>query len=113
MVAHEAVPIGGHGGELTAQIQELAFDYLRAPVGRVGAPFMPVPLSPALEDSYRPGLRASGAGGAVRNRMGSAGRAIDRSSPVRTWVGPGREHLIENRMTPDCLCVSEEFAVRL
>ena len=54
VVAHEAVTIGGLGGELTAQIHELAFDYLRAPVGRVGAPYMPVPLSPALEDSYRP-----------------------------------------------------------
>ncbi len=54
VVAHEAVTVGGLGGELTAQIHELAFDYLRAPVGRVGAPYMPVPLSPALEDRYRP-----------------------------------------------------------
>ena len=54
VVAHEAVTIGGLGGELTAQIHELAFDYLRAPIGRVGAPYMPVPLSPALEDAYRP-----------------------------------------------------------
>jgi pyruvate dehydrogenase E1 component beta subunit len=55
VVAHEAVALGGFGGELAAQIQELAFDFLRAPVQRVGAPFMPVPLSPQLEDAYRPG----------------------------------------------------------
>jgi pyruvate dehydrogenase E1 component beta subunit len=55
VVAHEAVRIGGFGGELAAQIQELAFDFLLAPIQRVGAPFTPVPLSPQLEDAYRPG----------------------------------------------------------
>ncbi|HEX3616381.1 MAG TPA: alpha-ketoacid dehydrogenase subunit beta [Solirubrobacteraceae bacterium] len=55
VVAHEAVRFGGFGGELAAQIQELAFDFLLAPIQRVGAPFTPVPLSPSLEDAYRPG----------------------------------------------------------
>jgi pyruvate dehydrogenase E1 component beta subunit len=55
VVAHEAVRVGGFGGELAAQIQELAFDFLLAPIQRVGAPFTPVPLSPQLEDAYRPG----------------------------------------------------------
>jgi pyruvate/2-oxoglutarate/acetoin dehydrogenase E1 component len=55
VVAHEAVRFGGFGAELAAQIQELAFDFLLAPIQRVGAPFMPVPLSPPLEDAYRPG----------------------------------------------------------
>ena len=54
MVVHEAVRFGGMGGEIAAQIQELAFDYLDAPVGRVGAPFSPVPFSPRLEQSYVP-----------------------------------------------------------
>jgi pyruvate dehydrogenase E1 component beta subunit len=54
VVAHEAVRVGGFGGELAAQIQELAFDFLLAPIQRVGAPFTPVPLSPPLEDAYRP-----------------------------------------------------------
>jgi acetoin:2,6-dichlorophenolindophenol oxidoreductase subunit beta len=54
VVAHEAVRTGGFGGELAAELQSAAFDYLDAPVQRVGAPFMPVPLSPPLEDSYRP-----------------------------------------------------------
>jgi pyruvate/2-oxoglutarate/acetoin dehydrogenase E1 component len=39
---------------LAAELQAAAFDYLDAPVQRVGAPFTPVPLSPPLEDGYRP-----------------------------------------------------------
>ena len=54
LVVHEAVKFGGFGGEITAQIQEEAFDYLDAPIARVGAPFSPVPFSPALEQHYIP-----------------------------------------------------------
>ncbi len=54
LVVHEAVEFGGIGGEIVAQIQELAFDYLDAPVARIGAPFSPVPFSPALEKIYVP-----------------------------------------------------------
>jgi pyruvate dehydrogenase E1 component beta subunit len=54
LVVHEAVRFGGIGGEIAAQIQEHAFDYLDAPVGRVGAPFSPVPFSPTLEKVYVP-----------------------------------------------------------
>jgi acetoin:2,6-dichlorophenolindophenol oxidoreductase subunit beta len=55
VVAHEAVTVGGFGAELAAEIQAAAFDFLEAPIQRVGAPFTPVPLSPPLEDAYRPG----------------------------------------------------------
>ena len=34
IVVHEAVRFGGLGAEIAAQIQEQAFDYLDAPVGR-------------------------------------------------------------------------------
>ena len=54
LVVHEAVRFGGIGAEIAAQIQEEAFDYLDAPVARVGAPFSPVPFSPALERHYVP-----------------------------------------------------------
>ena len=54
LVVHEAVRFGGLGGEIAAQIQEHAFDYLDAPVARVGAPFSPVPFSPVLEQAYLP-----------------------------------------------------------
>jgi pyruvate dehydrogenase E1 component beta subunit len=54
VVVHEAVRFGGFGAEVAAQISELAFDDLDAPVGRVAAPFSPVPFSPALESLYVP-----------------------------------------------------------
>ncbi|MBV9473840.1 MAG: alpha-ketoacid dehydrogenase subunit beta [Solirubrobacterales bacterium] len=54
VVAHEAVALGGFGGELVARVQEAAFECLEAPIQRVGAPFTPVPVSPPLEDRYRP-----------------------------------------------------------
>ena len=54
IVVHEAVRFGGLGAEVAAQIQEEAFDYLDAPVGRLAAPFSPVPFTPALEQSYLP-----------------------------------------------------------
>lgn len=58
VVAHEAVRFGGFGAEIAAQIQEEAFDYLDAPVARVGAPFSPVPFSPVLEQQYIPDVNA-------------------------------------------------------
>ena len=57
VIAHEAVTAGGFGAELAAQLQAAAFDYLEAPIQRVGAPYTPVPVSPPLEDAYRPGAR--------------------------------------------------------
>jgi acetoin:2,6-dichlorophenolindophenol oxidoreductase subunit beta len=56
VVAHEAVEHAGFGAEIAAQIQRAAFDYLDAPVIRVGAPFAPIPFSPPLEDAYLPGV---------------------------------------------------------
>ena len=54
VVVHEAVRFAGMGAEIAAQIQEEAFDYLDAPIGRVAAPFSPVPFSPVLEGAYVP-----------------------------------------------------------
>ena len=56
VVAHEAVEQGGFGAELAARVHEAAFDYLDAPVARVGAPFAPIPFSAPLEDAYLPGV---------------------------------------------------------
>ncbi len=55
VIAHEAVEASGFGAELAARIQESAFDYLDAPIQRVGAPFAPVPASPVLETAFVPG----------------------------------------------------------
>ena len=68
VVAHEAVVHGGFGAEIAAQVQEAAFDELDAPIGRVGAPFAPVPFSPPLEDAYLPGR--SDVAAAVRSVLG-------------------------------------------
>jgi pyruvate dehydrogenase E1 component beta subunit len=54
LIVHEAVTFGGIGAEISSQIQEEAFDYLDAPVMRLGAPFSPVPFSPVLERAYIP-----------------------------------------------------------
>lgn len=53
VVAHEAVRQGGFGAELSATIAEEAFSFLKAPVVRIGAPFVPIPMSPHLEDLCR------------------------------------------------------------
>jgi len=54
LVVHEAVLNGGLGAEIAARINEDAFDWLDAPVKRLGAPFTPVPASPALEKTFVP-----------------------------------------------------------
>jgi pyruvate/2-oxoglutarate/acetoin dehydrogenase E1 component len=50
VVAHEAVTRMGWGAEVAAVIQEKAFDYLDAPVARVGAKFTPIPFAPVMEE---------------------------------------------------------------
>jgi pyruvate dehydrogenase E1 component beta subunit len=49
VVAHEAVVRMGFGAEIAAVVQHGAFDYLDAPVERVGAKFAPVPFAPVME----------------------------------------------------------------
>jgi pyruvate/2-oxoglutarate/acetoin dehydrogenase E1 component len=54
LIVHEEVKFAGSGAEIAAMVAEKAFDYLDAPVVRVGAPFTPVPFSPALEQEFIP-----------------------------------------------------------
>jgi pyruvate dehydrogenase E1 component beta subunit len=54
VVAHEAVTRGGFGAEVTAVLQYKAFDYLDAPIERVGAKFVPLPFAPVMEDFVVP-----------------------------------------------------------
>src|SRR5207344_510834 len=49
VTAHEAVTRGGFGAELAAVIQQGAFDWLDAPIERVGAKFAPLAFAPAME----------------------------------------------------------------
>ncbi|MGI8420797.1 MAG: alpha-ketoacid dehydrogenase subunit beta [Gaiellaceae bacterium] len=50
VVAHEAVVRGGFGAEVAAVIQYGAFDYLDAPIERVGSKFTPLPFAPVMEE---------------------------------------------------------------
>src|SRR5437870_6198045 len=49
VVAHEAVTRMGFGAEIAAVVQEKAFDWLDAPIERVGAKFAPLPFAPVME----------------------------------------------------------------
>jgi pyruvate dehydrogenase E1 component beta subunit len=49
VTAHEAVTRGGFGAELAAVIQHGAFDWLDAPIERVGAKFAPLAFAPGME----------------------------------------------------------------
>jgi pyruvate dehydrogenase E1 component beta subunit len=54
VVAHEAVTRMGFGAEIAAVVQHQAFDYLDAPVERVGARFTPLPFAPVMEEYVVP-----------------------------------------------------------
>jgi pyruvate dehydrogenase E1 component beta subunit len=56
VIVHEACLTGGFGAELAARIQSELFDYLDAPVTRVGAKDVPIPFSPVMEDFVLPGV---------------------------------------------------------
>ncbi len=49
VIAHEAVNFGGFGAEIAAQVVEQAWDSLKKPPLRIGAPFVPLPYSEPLE----------------------------------------------------------------
>jgi 2-oxoisovalerate dehydrogenase E1 component beta subunit len=54
LVVHAANRLAGVGAEIAAFIAEEAFEWLDAPVQRMGGLDTPVPFSPPLEDAYRP-----------------------------------------------------------
>jgi len=54
LIVHEEVKFAGSGAEIAAMVAEKAFDYLDAPIVRIGAPFTPVPFSPPLEQEFIP-----------------------------------------------------------
>jgi pyruvate dehydrogenase E1 component beta subunit len=54
VVAHEAVVRMGWGAEVAAILQHQAFDWLDAPIERVGAKFVPLPFAPVMEEFVVP-----------------------------------------------------------
>ena len=54
VIAHEAVTRMGFGAEVAAVLQYKAFDYLDAPIERVGAKFAPLAFAPVMEQFLIP-----------------------------------------------------------
>jgi 2-oxoisovalerate dehydrogenase E1 component beta subunit len=54
LIVHEDTRTGGVAGEITARINEHAFEWLDAPVKRVCAHDVPLPYAPTLEDFVLP-----------------------------------------------------------
>ncbi len=54
LIVHSATRMVGLGAEIAALIGDEAFQWLDAPIRRLGGLDTPVPFSPPLEDAYRP-----------------------------------------------------------
>ena len=67
LMVEETTRLGGFAGELVSQIQEDAFDYLDAPVGRVAGAEVPIPYSFPLEQLAIP--RAESVAAAARKLL--------------------------------------------
>ena len=72
VVAHEAVVRMGFGAEVAAVVQHQAFDWLDAPVERVGSKFTPIPFAPVMEQFVVP--HASDVLDAIRRTVSRNGR---------------------------------------
>ena len=57
LIVHEGYKQGGVGAEVAAQIMTNAFDYLDAPVERIGTRPAPIPFSESLEFAVLPGSK--------------------------------------------------------
>lgn len=54
LIVHEAPQTGGFGGEIAARIAQGVFEWLDAPLTRLGARDVPIPYAAALEDAAIP-----------------------------------------------------------
>jgi pyruvate/2-oxoglutarate/acetoin dehydrogenase E1 component len=53
LIVHEAVRVGGFGGEIAAEVGEALWQDLRGPIKRIAGPRSPVPYSEPLEELFR------------------------------------------------------------
>jgi pyruvate dehydrogenase E1 component beta subunit len=56
LIVHEGYEQGGVGAEISARIVKEAFDYLDAPIERIGTKAVPIPFSKNLEEAVLPGV---------------------------------------------------------
>jgi pyruvate/2-oxoglutarate/acetoin dehydrogenase E1 component len=70
VIAHEAITRGGFGAEVAAVIQHQAFDYLDAPIERVGSKFAPLAFAPVMEQFVVP--HEADVAEAIRRTVGRA-----------------------------------------
>ncbi len=56
VIVSEACKTGGVAGEIATQVMEGGFDYLDAPVVRLAAADVPIPMSPVLEEAAVPSV---------------------------------------------------------
>ncbi len=90
VVAHEAVARMGFGAEVAAVLQEKAFDWLDAPIERVGAKFAPLAFAPAMEQFVVP--QPADVLAAVKKTLARAvarARRASTAAPVPSGRAPG------------------------
>jgi pyruvate dehydrogenase E1 component beta subunit len=68
VIAHEAIVRGGFGAEVAAVLQHAAFDWLDAPIERVGSKFAPLAFAPVMEQFVVP--HAADVAAAARRTLG-------------------------------------------
>ncbi len=74
LIVHEACVTGGIGAEIAARVQEDCFDWLDAPVMRLGNPDLPIPYNDSLERAVIPDQRRimEAARALIARRIGDA-----------------------------------------
>ena len=86
LMVEETTRLGGFAGELVSQVQEEAFEYLDAPVGRVAGAEVPIPYS------FPPGTDGHPQRGNGRRRRAQAGqRRLNRKGSARRFLRHSRE----------------------
>jgi pyruvate dehydrogenase E1 component beta subunit len=89
VVAHEAVQVGGFGAEICAVVAERLGGSLKGPLGRVGAPRVPVAYSPPLESVYR----------ISKDKVAAEVRRVMARTDPRPPIAPSRHH--QEPLTPE------------
>ena len=99
IVADEGWLTCGFASEVSAIVAERGITFLDAPIVRVGAPDVPCPLSPPLEDAYIPGEKGA-AGSDPEGALGIEERQMDLMLEGKTAVVTGSTGICSPRRCP-------------